>query len=56
MGIEGGGDVEVLDLGAAVVILPGDPGSSRRALARVLNAERYDEMVAGMDDPDLRDV
>ena len=55
-GIEDGGDVEVFDLGEAVVIFPGGPGTARRALARALSADRYEELLGRVDDPDLRDV
>jgi AbrB family looped-hinge helix DNA binding protein len=54
-GIEGGGDVEVFDLGEAVVIFPGGPGTARRGLANALDAHRYEELLGRIDDPDLRD-
>lgn len=54
-GIEDGGDVEVFDLGEAVVIFPGGPGTARRALAQVLDAQRYEGLLGRIDDPDLRD-
>jgi len=54
-GIEGGGDVEVFDLGEAVVIFPGGPGTARRGLANALDARRYEELLGRIDDPDLRD-
>lgn len=54
-GIEHGGDVEVFDLGDAVVIFPGGPGTARKALASSVTARRYDELVARLQDPDLRD-
>jgi bifunctional DNA-binding transcriptional regulator/antitoxin component of YhaV-PrlF toxin-antitoxin module len=54
-GIEGGGDVEVFDLGEAVVIFPGGPGTARRALAEALDADRYEQLIARIHDPDLRD-
>ena len=54
-GIESGGDVEVFDLGEAVVIFPGGPGTARRALAQALDGHRYEEFLGRIDDPDLRD-
>ena len=54
-GIEGGGDVEVFDLGEAVVIFPGGPGTARRELAKALDADRYEQLLDQIDDPDLRD-
>jgi bifunctional DNA-binding transcriptional regulator/antitoxin component of YhaV-PrlF toxin-antitoxin module len=54
-GIEGGGDIEVFDLGEAVVIFPGGPGTARRALAQALDAHCYEELVRRIDDSDLRD-
>jgi bifunctional DNA-binding transcriptional regulator/antitoxin component of YhaV-PrlF toxin-antitoxin module len=54
-GIEDGGDVEVFDLGTAVVIFPGGPGTARRSLAKALDADRYEELLGRIDDPDLRD-
>ena len=55
-GIEDGGDVEVFDLGEAVVIFPGGPGTARRTLAKALTAHRYEEILKGVEDPDLRDL
>jgi CSLREA domain-containing protein len=54
-GIEDGGDVEVFDLGEAVVIFPGGPGTARRALAKALDADRYEQLIARIGDPNLRD-
>jgi bifunctional DNA-binding transcriptional regulator/antitoxin component of YhaV-PrlF toxin-antitoxin module len=54
-GILDGGDVEVFDLGDAVVILPGAAGTTRSALARALSADVFDAFCADIDDPDLRD-
>jgi bifunctional DNA-binding transcriptional regulator/antitoxin component of YhaV-PrlF toxin-antitoxin module len=54
-GILDGGDVEVFDLGDAVVILPGAAGTARHALAKALTADAYDEFVDAIDDPELRD-
>ena len=54
-GIEAGGDVEVFDLGQAVVIFPGGPGTARRCLASVVDASGYEQLVSRITDPDLRD-
>jgi bifunctional DNA-binding transcriptional regulator/antitoxin component of YhaV-PrlF toxin-antitoxin module len=54
-GILEGGDVEVFDLGEAVVILPGASGSARSALATALTAEKYNEFCNSLEDPDLKD-
>jgi bifunctional DNA-binding transcriptional regulator/antitoxin component of YhaV-PrlF toxin-antitoxin module len=53
-GIVDGGDVEVFDLGDAVVVLPCGSGMARKALASAMSAERYAEYVSQIDDPDLR--
>jgi len=47
--------VEVFDLGGAVVIFPGGPGTARRALAAALDADRYEQLLGRMHDPDLGD-
>jgi bifunctional DNA-binding transcriptional regulator/antitoxin component of YhaV-PrlF toxin-antitoxin module len=53
-GIIDGGDVEVFDLGDAVVVLPGGSGTTRKTLASALSAERYAKYVSQIEDPDLR--
>lgn len=50
-----GGQVEVFDLGDAVVVLPCGKGSARSSLAEALTAERYNELVCQIEDPDLVD-
>lgn len=52
-GIEAGGEVELFDLGDAVVMLP--VGSARSSLAQALTADAYREHVEKIADPDLRD-
>ena len=54
-GIVDGGEVEVFDLGDAVIVLQGPAGSARKALAAARNAERYNEYIAQIEDPDLQD-
>jgi bifunctional DNA-binding transcriptional regulator/antitoxin component of YhaV-PrlF toxin-antitoxin module len=51
-GIEHGGEVGVIDLGDAALIVPGGPQSARRELRRVLHG-RYETGLASIDDPDL---
>jgi AbrB family looped-hinge helix DNA binding protein len=51
-GIEGGGEVELFDLGDAVVMLPAN--SARTSLALALSAEVYRKHVEAMTDPDVR--
>lgn len=52
-GIEGGGEVGIIDLGDAALIVPGGIDSARRELHRVLR-DRYEIGLAD-DDPDLVD-
>ncbi len=52
-GIERGGEVELFDLGDAVVMLPA--GSARTSVARALRADAYRRHVEAVTDPDLRD-
>lgn len=54
-GIFTGGEIEVFDLGDCVLLSPTGPRSVRAEVARVVTAERYREIVAAIDDPDLRD-
>lgn len=53
-GIDGGGEVGIIDLGSAALLIPGGIDAARAELRRVLN-ERYDEAVLSLDDPDLSD-
>lgn len=52
-GLEGGGPVEVVDLGGAALIVPGGSGTLRRLLGEIIDAAGYAELVGDMDDPDL---
>jgi AbrB family looped-hinge helix DNA binding protein len=54
-GLEGGGDVELFDLGDCVVMLPAGAKSARASVARALSAARYRDFVHEIADPDLRD-
>jgi bifunctional DNA-binding transcriptional regulator/antitoxin component of YhaV-PrlF toxin-antitoxin module len=53
-GIEGGGEVGIVDLGGAALIVPGGIQVARRELRRVLR-ERYADGLGALDDPDLAD-
>jgi bifunctional DNA-binding transcriptional regulator/antitoxin component of YhaV-PrlF toxin-antitoxin module len=53
-GLEEGGVIGFLDLGDAALIVPGGLAAARTELRGVL-AERYDEAVASLDEPDLAD-
>lgn len=53
-GIDDGGEVGFIDLGDAALVVPGGVGAARRELRRVL-AERYEQGVAGIEDPELAD-
>jgi len=52
-GIESGGEVELFDLGDAVVMLPA--GSARTSVAQALSADIYRKHVDAVSDPDLQD-
>jgi len=53
-GIEGGGEVGIIDLGDAALIVPGGIQAARLELRRVLR-DRYEAALAGIEDPDLTD-
>ena len=53
-GIEDGGEVGIVDLGDAALIVPGGIKAAHNELRRVLR-ERYDVGLAGIEDPDLAD-
>jgi bifunctional DNA-binding transcriptional regulator/antitoxin component of YhaV-PrlF toxin-antitoxin module len=53
-GIDQGGEVGFIDLGNAALLVPGGMSVARAELRRVL-AERYDDGLAAIDDPDLVD-
>jgi bifunctional DNA-binding transcriptional regulator/antitoxin component of YhaV-PrlF toxin-antitoxin module len=53
-GLEGGGEVGFVDLGGAALLVPGGVAAARRELRRVL-ADRYEDVIAAIDDPDLID-
>lgn len=53
-GVTQGGDVGIIDLGDAALIVPGGSPAARAELRRVLS-ERHDAGLAAIDDPDLVD-
>jgi bifunctional DNA-binding transcriptional regulator/antitoxin component of YhaV-PrlF toxin-antitoxin module len=53
-GIEDGGEIGVIDLGDAALIVPGGVAAARSELRRVL-ADRYEVGIRALDDPDLAD-
>lgn len=53
-GIDDGGEVGIIDLGDAALILPGGVDRAREELHRVLRS-RYEAGVAGIEDADLVD-
>jgi bifunctional DNA-binding transcriptional regulator/antitoxin component of YhaV-PrlF toxin-antitoxin module len=53
-GIEDGGEVGIIDLGDAALLVPGGLRAARSELRRVL-ARTYDAGVAAISDPELAD-
>lgn len=53
-GIEDGGEVGIIDLGDAALVVPGGLQVARNELRRVLR-DRYELGIAGIDEPDLAD-
>jgi bifunctional DNA-binding transcriptional regulator/antitoxin component of YhaV-PrlF toxin-antitoxin module len=53
-GIEGGGEVGIIDLGDSALVIPGGIEVARRELRRVLQ-ERYEVGLGQIEDPDLVD-
>jgi bifunctional DNA-binding transcriptional regulator/antitoxin component of YhaV-PrlF toxin-antitoxin module len=53
-GIEDGGEIAIIDLGDAALVLPGGMARAKAELKSVL-AERYNAGLAAIDDPDLAD-
>jgi AbrB family looped-hinge helix DNA binding protein len=54
-GIDGGGSVEIVDLGESLLLLPGGDGALWRLIRQVLPPEEYKRIVdeIGRDEPDL---
>ncbi len=53
-GIDAGGEIGIIDLGDAALIVPGGVDVARQELRNVLR-ERYEDAVAALTDPDLSD-
>lgn len=53
-GIDEGGEVGIIDLGDAALIVPGGIEAARNELHRVLR-DRYEAGLASIEDPDLTD-
>jgi bifunctional DNA-binding transcriptional regulator/antitoxin component of YhaV-PrlF toxin-antitoxin module len=53
-GIEHGGEVGIIDLGDAALVIPGGTDDALVELRRVLR-DRYETAVAAIDDPDVAD-
>lgn len=53
-GIDAGGEIGIIDLGDAALIVPGSVDVARRELHKVLRG-RYERAVASIADPDLAD-
>ncbi len=53
-GIEHGGEVGIIDLGDAALIVPGGMQTARRELRQVLR-DRYEAGLASIEDTDLAD-
>ena len=51
-GLADGGELGIVDLGGALLVLPGGLDAARQEVLRVVR-ERYDEGLATLDDPDL---
>lgn len=54
-GIDEGGEVTIIDLGDAALLVPGGSGSATAELHRVLRQGGYERGLALIDDPDLAD-
>jgi bifunctional DNA-binding transcriptional regulator/antitoxin component of YhaV-PrlF toxin-antitoxin module len=54
-GLEQGGEVGIIDLGDAALIIPGGIQAARDELRRVLR-DRYEAGLASITDPDLADA
>jgi AbrB family looped-hinge helix DNA binding protein len=54
-GIDEGGEVGYLDVGDAIVIVPGGVGELRRALLAAVDEAGWVDARAGFGDPDLAD-
>lgn len=53
-GLDDGGEIGIVDLGDAALILPNGTAAARAELHRVLR-QRYSDGIRALDDPDLAD-
>ncbi|HVL03698.1 MAG TPA: AbrB/MazE/SpoVT family DNA-binding domain-containing protein [Acidimicrobiales bacterium] len=53
-GLDEGGEVGAIDMGSAVLLVPGGRPAVQRALATAIARGRYERAVADVDDPDLQ--
>ena len=53
-GLENGGEVGAIDMGTAVLLVPGGARAVQKALADAIGGGRYAHAVAEIDDPDLQ--
>ena len=53
-GLDAGGELGAIDMGSAVLLVPGGARAVRKALADAIADGRYAQAVAEIDDPDLQ--
>lgn len=53
-GLDEGGEIGAIDMGSAVLLVPGGTPAVQRALASAIGDGRYERAVAAIDDPDLQ--
>ena len=53
-GLDEGGEVGAIDMGSAVLLVPGGRPAVQQALAIAIAEGRYEQAVAEVDDPDLQ--
>lgn len=52
-GVEDGGEIGVIDLDGALLLVPGGLDAARKALRSAVADGRYERAVRAIDDPDL---
>jgi AbrB family looped-hinge helix DNA binding protein len=52
-GFEDGGEIGVIDLDGALLLVPGGIQAAKKALAAAIGDGRYEQAVAEISDPDL---
>lgn len=53
-GLDLGGEVGAIDMGSAVLLVPGGTQAVQQALATAIADGRYERAVTAIDDPDLQ--